>query len=135
MSSQLRIGVVGVYLETNTFAPVQTHWNDFQHCFTLQKDAFNDLFEHTRTTMGGVITASAEEKVTLVPGLYTSATPSGIVSGEAAGLILEQLKRSITSDLDGMVVILHGAMVSEQCFDMETAVLEAIRDVVGEQFL
>ncbi|MCY9659214.1 M81 family metallopeptidase [Paenibacillus chondroitinus] len=133
MLSQLRIGVVGVYHETNTFAPVQTHWNDFQHCFTLGRDAFIDLFEHTRTTMGGVITASAEEKVTLVPGLYTSATPSGIVSEEAAGLILEQLTRSIASDLDGMVVILHGAMVSEHCFDMETAILEAIRSDIGAQ--
>lgn len=133
MSNQLRIGVVGVYHETNTFSPVQTHWNDFQHCFTLGRDAFMNLFEHTRTTMGGVIAASTEEKVTLVPGLYTSATPSGIVSEEAAQLILQELTRSIASDLDGMVVILHGAMVSEQCYDMESAILEAIRNVIGEQ--
>lgn len=133
MSNQLRIGVVGVYHETNTFAPAQTHWNDFQHCFTLGRDAFMDLFEHTRTTMGGVIAASEEEKVSLIPGLYTSATPSGIVSEDAAQLILEQLTRSIVPDLDGMVVILHGAMVSEQSFDMESAILEAIRNVIGEQ--
>lgn len=133
MSNQLRIGVVGVYHETNTFAPIQTHWHDFQHSFTLGRDAFMDLFEHTRTTMGGVIAASEEENVSLLPGLYTSATPSGIVSEEAAQLILEQLTRSIVPDLDGIVVILHGAMVSEQCFDMESAILEAIRNVIGEQ--
>ncbi|MBP1964139.1 M81 family metallopeptidase [Paenibacillus aceris] len=133
MQDPLRIGVVGVYHETNTFAPVMTHWDDFRHCFTLGRDAFMALFEHTQTTMGGVIAASIQEEVSLVPGLYTSATPNGIVSEEAAHLILEQLTRSIEPNLDGLVVILHGAMVSEQCFDMEVAILEAVRNVIGEQ--
>ncbi|WP_036746106.1 M81 family metallopeptidase [Paenibacillus sp. UNC451MF] len=131
MSEPLRIGVVGVYHETNTFAPGLTHWSDFSHCCTLGEAAFMELFQHTRTTMGGVIDAALQNSITLVPGLYVSATPGGIVSDEAARHILQELTHSIQPGLDGWVVILHGAMVSESCLDMEEAILEAIRSRIG----
>lgn len=83
--------------------------------------------------MGGVIDAANQWNIQLVPGVYASATPGGIVSAEAAQRILEQLPASIEPGLDGLVVILHGAMVSEQHCDMEVALLEAIRAVVGQE--
>ncbi|MCC3374456.1 M81 family metallopeptidase [Cohnella sp. REN36] len=131
MAEPLRIGVVGVYHETNTFAPGLTHLSDFSRCSTLGEFPFMELFQHTRTTMGGVIDASLQDSITLVPGLYVSATPGGIVSDEAARHILQQLTQSIQPGLDGWVVILHGAMVSESCPDMEEAILEAIRSRIG----
>ncbi|ULL15931.1 hypothetical protein DVH26_16665 [Paenibacillus sp. H1-7] len=133
MSAQLRIGVVGVYHETNTFAPGVTQWEDFLDGFTVGKEAFLEAFRHTRTTMGGVIEAADQRSVLLEPGIYASATPSGIVSAEAAQRLMEQIAASVKTGLDGLVVILHGAMVSEQHSDMEVALLETIRSVVGKE--
>ncbi|NOU71601.1 hypothetical protein GC098_09225 [Paenibacillus sp. LMG 31458] len=131
MSNRVRIGVMGVYHETNTFAPGLTEWDAFQVTSTWGRDAFLSAFAETKTTMGGVIDVARLENVELLPGVYATATPSGMVSGNAARMVIDELVRSVTPDIDGLLIIFHGAMVSEHHLDMETAVLREIRKKTG----
>jgi microcystin degradation protein MlrC len=129
----LRIGVVGVIHETNSFAPGKTELYDFQAEWVDGESAFVDRYKGTRTSMGGVIDAAIAEKAVLVPGLYTSATPSGMVTEAASHALVESIVQSIEPNMDGLLVILHGAMVTEASFDMEATILSAIRQQVGNQ--
>lgn len=131
--SPLRIGVVGVFHETNSFAPGMTELSAFQAEWIEGKAAFTKRYHGTRTSMGGVIDAAEEAGITLIPGLYTSTMPSGMVSHAAGQTLIERVRDSVPADIDGLMVILHGAMVSEVADDMEAAILGAIRRKVGDQ--
>lgn len=125
------IGVVGVVHETNTFAPGSTGLDAFMPDWIVGKDAFLSRFTGTKTSMGGVIDASAELGLELKPGLYTQATPSGVVTDEAFRSIADGIVNSVAPGIDGLVVILHGAMVAESFEDCEGAILRRLRDTYG----
>lgn len=129
----MRIGVLGCFHETNTFAPGKTELADFKMDWYEGKDAFLNAYRGTRTSMGGVIDACDQLHVELVPLFYTQAMPSSMVSQAAWGEIERHLLKQLdlhSSNLDGLVVILHGAMVSEQHGDVEGRLLRLIRERV-----
>ncbi|MEF3301576.1 M81 family metallopeptidase [Paenibacillus sp. GYB003] len=128
------IGVIGVVHETNTFAPGTTGLDAFRSSWVVGKEAFVDRYAGTKTSMGGVIDAAAELGLELRPGFYTQATPSGMVEDEAFERIADGLADSIAADIDGLVVILHGAMVAQSYPDAEGEILRRVRAKVGDGF-
>lgn len=125
------IGVVGVVHETNTFAPGLTGLDAFQNDWIVGSAAFVQRYTGTRTSMGGVIDAARELGLELRPGLYTQATPSGMVTDEAFNAIADGIAESAEPDVDGLVVILHGAMVAESYPDAEGEILRRLRSKLG----
>ncbi|XID92962.1 M81 family metallopeptidase [Paenibacillaceae bacterium WGS1546] len=130
----LRIAVAGIVHETNTFAPGRTGLDQFAGERIVGADAFVRRYGGTRTSMGGVIAAAAKHGARLEPGFYTAATPSGMVESAAADALIEDVVRSIDPEADGLVLIMHGAMVSEQHADFEGACLAALRKKLGGRF-
>ncbi|GIP37230.1 microcystinase C [Paenibacillus sp. J31TS4] len=128
-----RVAVAGILHETNSFAPGRTELADFAGERVAGKEAFVSRYEGSKTSMGGVIDAAAELGLELVPALYLQATPSGMVTGEAAERMLEEVAASIPEEIDGLVLILHGAMVAEGIPDMEEALLARVRSKLGER--
>lgn len=126
-----RIGVIGVVHETNTFAPGRTGPDAFQGDWIVGKEAFVKRYTGTKTSMGGVIDAAAELGLALEPGFYTQTTPSGMVTGEAFEAIAGAMVDGIAEQIDGLVVILHGAMVAETYPDAEGEILRRVRAKVG----
>lgn len=125
------IGVIGVIHETNTFAPGTTGLDSFAGDWIQGKEAFLDRYTGTKTSMGGVIDAAAALGLELIPGLYTQATPSGMVSDEAFDAIANGLADSVQPEVDGLVVILHGAMVAVSYPDAEGEILRRLRAKLG----
>lgn len=126
----MRIGVAGCFHESNTFAPGKTELHHFENDWVVGKDAFYRKYSNTSTGMGGVIDAAVEEDFELVPLFYANAIPSGTVSKEAMRTIIEKMVNEVekaSETLDGLVLILHGAMVSENFDDVEGEVLQQIR--------
>lgn len=128
-----RIGVVGLFHETNTFAPGKTELVDFQRQWVEGSEAFFERYVQTRSSMGGVIEGARAQDLELVPGFYANATPGGIVSAEAAEELLARVVSSVAEELDGLIVILHGAMVSEQHPDVEGELLGRLRAKIGSE--
>jgi microcystin degradation protein MlrC len=128
-----RIGVIGVVHETNSFAPGKTGLEHFAGDWVEGKEAFIKRYRGTKTSMGGVIDAAEELGLELRPGLYTQATPSGMVTDEAFETIADGLVQSVETHLDGLVVILHGAMVAESYPDAEGEILRRLRRKFGRE--
>ncbi len=125
------IAVAGILHETNTFAPDRTEVTQFDGERVIGLSAFIKRYGGTRTSMGGVIDAARRHGVRLEPGIYTAATPSGMVSAAASESLIDDIVQSINPGVSGLVLIMHGAMASESYSDFEGECLKRIRAKLG----
>jgi len=129
----MRVAIGGIVHETHTFSNVPTTLESFRaRHFLLGEDLFT--FARTKTSLGGAIEAAREEGLELIPTLYATATPSGLVTCQAFDHLLTLLIDGIekSKPLDGLFLVLHGAMVVEGIDDAEGHLLAKARDSVGE---
>ncbi len=130
----MRVAIGGIVHETHTFSSAPTTLESFRaRHFLLGEDLFT--FAGTKTSLGGAIEAAKkEEGLELIPTLYAAATPSGLVTRQAfdhlSALLLDSIERAKL--LDGLFLVLHGAMVVEGIDDAEGHLLAKARDLVGE---
>lgn len=126
--------------ETNTFAVTPTRLPDFdfggQPATAAAAEQIRRYFRGTRTVHGGYLAAADELGFALEPLLWAFATPSGVVARDAyeelAGVLLERLaRRRRAAGCRGVLLDLHGAMVSEHLEDAEGDLIERTRAVVG----
>lgn len=130
----LRVGIGGVWHETNTFAPGRTELADFEAYGLADGPAeMYDAFAGTATEIGGAIDACASLGVEAVPFFWAGAVPGPTVSAEARAALWERFFAWLDWALpvDGLVLALHGAMVSEDVEDPESDLLARVRERVG----
>ena len=134
----MRIASGGVQHETNTFSNTPTTLDDFVRDSACgpQFDGGEHLmamYRDTGTIHGGYIDAAGEAQVELLPLLCARAQPAGVVGQQALdamlGRFLERLDQGMP--VDGIVLDLHGAMVTERHEDAEGAFIAAVRESVG----
>ena len=134
----MRIASGGVQHETNTFSKTPTTLADFvrdSECGP-QLSGGQVLFDRYRDTgciHGGYIAGAEAIGAELLPLLSARAQPSGVVRQESfdtmLGWFLERLEKVLP--VDGVLLDLHGAMVTEEHEDAEGAFVEAVRKLVG----
>ena len=94
-----------------------------------------ERFRNTATIHGGYIAGAETESFELVPLLCTRAQPAGVVKQscfhELLNRLLDRLREALP--VDGVLLDLHGAMVSEQYDDAEGAIIAATRELVGDE--
>lgn len=128
----MRIALGGVFHETNTFSLMRTSWREFQAGALLKKTEILDRYKDTRTSLGGIIDASNEFGLDIIPVIYASATPGGMVEDNVLEEITDELCRGIEpEEIDGVILVLHGAMVTEKKQDAEDFILSKVRERVG----
>ena len=130
----MRIGIGGIWHETNTFAPGLTGLEDFR---AWQFAAGQDVLERyagTRTEIAGALDACRGLGAEPVPLLAAAALPSGTIAAEARQALWDELLGRLAAalPLDGLVLALHGAMVAEDRDDPESDLMAAVRGLVGE---
>ncbi len=123
----------GVSHETNTFSPIRTDIPLFERRSFLRG---RDVIEQSRcvsTSLGGIVDAAEKRGWKMTPTIFASATPSGVVTAEAYESIAGDIVSGIEAALpvDGVLLPLHGAMVSEEYDDGEGELLRRVRAVVG----
>ncbi|MDP6466922.1 MAG: M81 family metallopeptidase [Pirellulaceae bacterium] len=134
----MRIVSGGVQHETNTFASTPTTLADFirdSECGP-ELSGYEVIVERYRGTgciHGGYIAGAEALGIELLPLLSARAQPSGVVQQQSLdtmlGWFLERLEAAMP--VDGVLLDLHGAMVSEAHEDAEGAFIEAVRQLVG----
>lgn len=127
----MKLAVIGMFHETNTFAPGRTELEAFSTEWVLGNEEFLSRYRDTRTSMGGVIDAVCGEGIELACGLYAGAVPSGMIAAEAADYLIGAVAGSLDTTTDGVLVILHGAMAAEGLPDVEGALLRRVRERLG----
>jgi microcystin degradation protein MlrC len=89
----------------------------------------------TNTCFGGFVAGAAAQGFALVPILSVWATPSGPVTREAFEELTGRLVAGLceAAPLDGVLLALHGAMVSEEHEDGDGEILRRVRAEVGPE--
>jgi len=118
--------------ETNTFSIVQTDMALWRRRDFHLGNEIPAAFRNTRSALGATFEAADKYGWTLVHPVSANANPSGIVTDDAfetiGGMILDTARQG---SLDGVLLHLHGAMVTDSHEDGEGELLERLRQVLG----
>jgi microcystin degradation protein MlrC len=135
MSDKKRVALGGIVHETHSFSEIPTTLADFELKSLHRGETIIQAMTGTRSGIGGMIQGADGYGWQLLPTVYSSAMPSGIVSEQAYQTMLKDLLARLADAMpvDGVLLALHGAMVTEDSLDAESDILEAVREIVGEQ--
>jgi microcystin degradation protein MlrC len=126
-----RVGLGGIWHETNTYSARPTSLQDFEAFELLEGQAIVDRHAGTGTVFGGMLDASGFEPV---PLLSAGAWPAGRVTAETLEVLCSRFRAALLNagTLDGVLLNLHGAMVAVGEDDVERVVLALVKEVVGD---
>lgn len=129
----MRIAIGGILHESNTFSTSKT---TLEH-FTVQRDdEIRREWETSSHEVGGFIEGASRYSFEMYPTLVAAATPSGTVTDNAlqdlTAELIQRLQRAPA--LDGLLVALHGAMVTESYPDGDAEVVRRLRAAMGCNF-
>src|SRR2546427_1228210 len=113
----MRVLLTGLYHETNTFLPGTQGLDEFQ---VRRRSELLDS-QGDASPLGGVLEAAQERGWEVIPGLDVRGMPGPTVADEVVELFWSELQATARSagPLDGICLVLHGAMVSESLPDVE----------------
>jgi microcystin degradation protein MlrC len=129
----MKIGIAGLEHETVTFWPGTTNLEDFERKALHGADVIGKR-RGTNTSVGGFIDICEREGVELFPVCDASGGATATVSDRVYDFYVDEMKREFAkgaNELDGILLGLHGAMVTQSLQDTETHMIREIRGVVG----
>lgn len=129
----MKILTATLYHESNSFSNLLTGIEEFRENLFLPGPEAIDRLQGTNTVLGGFLDSSQEMGFELVPLFYASATPAGKVTRKAFRTLLDMLIQGFREygPGEGVLLDLHGAMVTEDCDDPEGEILGQTRRLVG----
>ena len=134
-----RIALMGMHLEAHAFAPVSTE-QDFRTAGYYAGDAIlEDLAQEnprTAAELSGFVAEMNERGVNWQPApiLITGSEPGGPVDHAFFETTMADMRKRLEAagPLDGVFFSAHGAMTSTASTDPDGALMEMVRDVVGQ---
>lgn len=136
MKKPVRLLVGGLAHETHTFAATPTRVADFRAYEWAEGAGIVSVYQGTRTSLGGILDGAAALGAEVIPTFYAFAIPSGIVPSEDYIELRTRLLDSVRDglaqhEIDGVVLVCHGAMVAEGTEDVERDLAEHVRAMIG----
>lgn len=131
MRERTRVGIVGLYHETNTFSPDGV---DIGELVISRGAELVARFDHARTTITGFLRGCETADVEVVPIVHAEHEPSGPLSAAAIELVLAEVGDGLRAAgyLDAVLVAAHGAAAGPAGEDLDGMLLEVVREAVGE---
>ena len=138
----LRVAIARIAQETNALSPVLTELSDFEQTHLLEGAELADAISERgfeakgflrNAELSGVCAAARDDgAVELVPLFSAWAVPAGPLSAGCFETLRAKLVSSLQGcgEVDGVVLVLHGAMGAETIRDPETLLLEAAREAL-----
>ncbi len=132
-----RILLAEIMHETNTFNRIATVKSDFETRYWHEGLEAARALAATNTEVGGFLEAADKYDWSLEVPLVASASPSGPMAAED----WQRVKQLIIAPLlagerfDGIILVLHGSMVTQCCLDAEGELLALVRAEVGRDVL
>jgi microcystin degradation protein MlrC len=133
----MRVAVGGFLHETNTFAEAHTTYEDFATPDAwpgiVRGDAIAPAVRGLNLPMAGFLAQAETLGFDLVPTIWASASPSGLVTQSAFESIVDELvaRLAAAGPLDAVFLDLHGAMVCEHVADGDGEIMRRVREVAG----
>lgn len=130
----MRIALAGFVQESNSFSPIPGSWLHFGPGQVLREQELVDRLAGTRSEVGGVLDTARRLGIDVVPLVLASASASaGPLRGDVFATILGELRARLrdAGPFDGVLLVLHGAMVAEGHDDATGEILCAVRTGLG----
>ena len=123
----MRLLIAMMKHETNTFSPVPTPLARFTPCYG---QAAIDAYRGTGTGLGAYLDLAEREGAEIVLPIAAGAPPSGPVEDIAYRHITDMIcEAAARGGFDGIMLDLHGAMVTESLEDGEGEFLKQLRAI------
>ena len=129
----MRIGIIGIMHESNTFIEAATTLDDFRRDLLLTGAEIRDRFSGAHHEVTGFFESLDAEGAQAVPLFFARSLPSGAIAAGTLDTMIEMMMRGLdrVGPLDGLLVCPHGANVSERHRDMDGYWLSLLRRRVG----
>ena len=129
----MKIVVAIMQHETNTFSSIKTQLKDFARPLGFEdppsgQDAI-DFFSGTEMAIGGYLDLLSNNDIEIIVPLAAYAEPSAAVEDDAFESMATRICDAVAQGCDGIMLDLHGAMVTQSYFDGEGELLKRIREV------
>ena len=132
----MRIAIGCFTQESHSFSPVPGSWLHFGPQEVQRGLAMFEGSCGAHTELSGALQVAQQQEVELLPLLAARAASS-------AGPLLDEVFQTLRDELlaallasqpvDGVLLILHGAMLAQSCPDASGALLEAVRAIIGPE--
>ena len=130
----MRIALGIISHEANCFSPRATDWPDFEMRRLARGADMLAEWQSMRIEEAGAMSVlSQAPDCEVVPTLAARGQPGGPVLRQVFGALLRELLDAIEAALavDGVLLVLHGAMMAEGEPDVTGEVLSRVRGLVG----
>ena len=128
---QPRILFAGLFHETHTFLGEHTRWEDFE--VTVDAAILAKLGDGSPTD--GFLSEAARQCWKVIPTIDARCVPSGTVEDAMFERYWQEFERraapALAAGVDGIYLVLHGAMATETFRDTEGELLGRIRALPG----
>jgi microcystin degradation protein MlrC len=128
-----RIAIAGLHMECASFLPHVTTRDIFEAGTVRGKDLL-ETYRSSNTVPGGFLATLEKAGVEVIPLVHVDGGAAGLADqGAIIGYreeIVDGLK-ALSGRIDGMLLHLHGAMVTQEELDPDAITLQAVRDAIG----
>ena len=122
----MRIGVAGLFHESNTFAYAPTTLENYR---IYEGREIIEQYSPTFHEIAGFIDGAKQFGYELYPLVSADATPAGPLTADTYENLVKRLLAAIENapKLDGLLLALHGAMVSEAFLHADAETVRRVR--------
>jgi len=128
-----RVAVAGLHMECATFLPHVTARDVFE-AGTVRGARLVETFRSSNTVTGGFLKVLDASGAEVVPLLHADGGAAGLADQDAVAGYRQEIVdglRAHKGAFDGLLLHLHGAMVTQDELDPDARTLDAIRAAVG----
>ena len=129
-----RVLLANLAQETCSFVQSKHTLEDFRRYYLYTGQEILEKLRGGGMEVSGIIAAAEEEGVKLVPLLASYGGTGGPVSAAAYAYLRDEIlkgARRSAADVDGAILALHGAMLTEDLDDPEGDLLSHLRQILG----
>lgn len=128
----MRVGIIAIQHESNTFVETPTKLEDFQRRIGEEIRA---EYEGGHHEIGGFFEGLGEAKIDAIPIFTANATPAGTIEASVCDALVKQMLDELrkVERLDGMLVAPHGAAAAQNYRDMDGHWLSVLRETIGRE--
>lgn len=129
----MRVGIIGLQHESNTFLPNPTTLDDFRRGHLLEGEEIRHAYAESHHEVGGFFAGLADAGIEAVPLFLAWTLPGGVITHETCEELVRRMLSAVdrAGAVDGFLVAPHGAAVGEKHRDMDGHWLTLLREHVG----
>ena len=129
-----RVLLANVWQESNSFVPTRTDLDGFRRYYLLFGTEVVEELRGGDVEVSGIIAAAEEDGMEVLPLVAAMGFSGGPVTGEAYVFLQDQVlegARRHAAEVDGAVLAMHGAMLTDDLDDPEGDLVVALRRILG----